>query len=284
MRQLCLAAGLLTFFVVAVYVAAGHTAIFMPGPLSGTHKWIGRKCPACHRPFDVLRGGAARCVSDACHANVRLEKAHPPEKQPACSRCHVEHAVPALASTVAPTDAVCRGCHQAKLKKDHPIGPACHKCHFYHVGPRGMIRQAAESSAIPFKHNVHLPSMAEILKTQDRETLCRICHVVREGLHRFAPFTRQGCNRNNVNCHAVKPPAGHKKWKDPLAEKEIKNFARPEKVVDVLFMHSKHVPRYKCLDCHPDIEQSKRVTHAPIAKASLCVRCHKPGGEAVAGK
>jgi c(7)-type cytochrome triheme protein len=133
-------------------------------------------------------------------------------------------------------------------------------------------------TAIPMKHYVHLNTMAEILKVRDFESLCPTCHQVRPNNYSFAPFTRQGCNRNNPNCHALKRPEGGKKWKDPLAQKPIKGYTKP-KSSNALFMHSRHIQEHKCTECHPDIVTSKRVTHAAIATAEMCARCHKAEAE-----
>ena len=224
---------------------------------------------------------------------------------PSCSRCHVEHMAARTAATLRPEtvvgDAPCRECHEggrdeeerplpprkaqvarrfmsapaeARLKKDHPSKPACQLCHFYHVAPRGYAPSSLRPTAIPMKHYIHLTTMTDILKVQHRGALCRSCHQARADSYSFAPFTRQGCNRNNDDCHAIKKPEGAKKFKDPLAEQPIAGFTKP-KPPNALFMHSKHIVKHSCADCHPDAEKSKRVTHAPLATAEMCARCHK---------
>jgi hypothetical protein len=281
MKWLCLGIGAVTLVIVAALSATGHRGVFMPGPLSEPHRKL--DCRQCHRPWSLTRSGTTGCVSENCHLAVRQQRIHLKGPMPSCSRCHVEHAGARYAARRRPAtivgDAACRECHLPKLKKDHPAGVGCEKCHFHHVAPRGCAPSSARSTAIPMKHYVHLSTMAEILKVKDRETLCLSCHQARPDGYGFAPFTRQGCNRNNDNCHAIKRPEGQKKFKDPLEEKPIKDFAKA-KPPNALFMHSRHLVKSKCGDCHPDAEKSKRVTHAPLATVELCARCHKgPTGQ-----
>ena len=308
MKWLCKGAGALTFFIVAVYVAAGHTTIFMPGPVSTAHQKVpGPNCPACHRPWDLTHGGTAGCVSETCHVPLRYEGGHRGHVQTSCPQCHVEHGTTRLASARPPSDAPCLGCHAGpapptqeseaqrgrgaeeqggndkessggeappRLKKDHPTGLACQQCHFYHVAPRNYLPAVLRTTAIPMKHSVHLGAMAEIFKVKDRYALCATCHQARENTYRFAPFTRQGCFRDSDDCHQPKRIEGQKKFKDPLVQKPVVDYAKPQRMPNALFVHSNHVKKVQCAECHAGIEKARRITHAPIATEALCARCH----------
>ena len=165
MRWLCKGAGVLSFFIVAVYVAAGRMTIFMPGPLPAVHeKDPGLACSKCHRSWRAAQSGFTGCAS--CKTNKGHETRanlamHGGVRDEDCARCHVEH--------VSQRDVA------AAIREELKAGPGPSHPDPTKVRPKSKpLGGAWEGRAVDvlFRHARHMQPMG---KTPGQD--CEACHV-----------------------------------------------------------------------------------------------------------
>jgi hypothetical protein len=212
MRWLCKGAGVLSFFIVAVYVAAGRLTIFMPGPLPAVHQnKIGANCGVCHRSWNPLTSGTAHCISEDCHWELTSRNTHGKKRDMDCARCHVEHA---REGDVA---AAIRQELQACPVPPDPANPE-------------KARPQAKPLAAPWQKRPvdlifrHAPHVLPVGKEPGQE--CEACHagaaVVPMPIH-----ARRAAKKKCVRCHG--------------AESEVSTKFSGETVISV---------KTKCVWCH----------------------------------
>ncbi len=187
------------------------------------------RVPPATKPTQTLRPGTT-CLTAECHASfANASQIHGPVSKGACNTCHEDDV----------------GGHTFPLKQKG--NASCTFCHATVVTGASFQHKAVELGCIKC-HDPHASNAKFLLKRDNIEQTCAMCHNIPLKIHAHEPFAKGECSL----CHFAH-------------EADNKKLLRGGE-------GSKH-----CYTCHSDIRQAmtKDVhTHQPAMKD--CKTCHDP--------
>lgn len=187
LRQAVIAAALLAALWLVVETTRGREQVYLPGPVSVSHKMFESDCRQCHAP--ARQSVYWRRVSDQACLRCHDAPVHHATQTfaPSCASCHVEHQGDITLTRMS--DRHCTQCHAtlkttgtaphaaACLVAGHTIEPTVD--HFSRRHPEFAVLRAhvPDPARIKLNHQVHLkPDLKQLDRIKDRSHV-----IVRDG-------------------------------------------------------------------------------------------------------
>jgi len=294
----------------------GTSRTYSPGPLSKGHAAFEAQCVTCHQPWHrVAETACEDCHRSERehgahgmlqplpernkHASVEVsdENAKRPPAQRirafndslGCLSCHHDHRGRMTMVSEIAVDAGnnCTFCHthpNLEGVTSHHIGPMVPLRRKFH--PQFFTFQSPGKSA-SFKHAAHLDDFRKHLKGMEGITAlpCEFCHVrTTASAQRPNEFTLLWGSGLGANAQGCSVSGCHDQHGDTnltsasLIESKVAGYARSANVT-VLRAEFRHSPghlKYKCVECHQNMESSSAVgsTRDPSMGVRNCFSCH----------